>query len=81
MKATLTFDLDDHEDQQAHLRCIKATKMAIVLFEIEYNLRKKIENRLDQVWDDHVHLAVSMVFEEIEQLLDENDLNIDTMIE
>ena len=35
MKAILEFNLDDEDDRMAHLRCVKATDMAIVLFNIQ----------------------------------------------
>jgi len=34
MKAKLEFDLDDFDDKMAHNRCVKATDMALVLWEI-----------------------------------------------
>lgn len=37
MKAILEFDLDNPEDRMAHSRCIKATEMAVALFEIYNN--------------------------------------------
>jgi hypothetical protein len=44
MKAILEFNLDELDDRMAHLRCVKSTGMAIVLFDVIYNLRKKAEN-------------------------------------
>jgi len=41
MKAVLEFDLNDLDDIRAHNRCIKATDMALALFEIEINLKKQ----------------------------------------
>lgn len=35
MTATLSFNLDDFDDRMAHLRCVKALDMALLLFEIE----------------------------------------------
>jgi hypothetical protein len=42
MKATLKFDLSDPDDRMDHLRAIKSTNMAIVLFEISNNISKVI---------------------------------------
>jgi hypothetical protein len=42
-KATIEFDLDNPDDVMAHLRCVKATAMASALFEIEMNMKKRME--------------------------------------
>ena len=68
MKASLIFDLDDSEDRMAHLRCVKSTDMANVLFEVVYNLRKRCEN------DD------KNVFDAIYELMEDYGINIDELI-
>jgi len=45
MKATLEFDLNDADDKMAHIRCVKATDMALVLWEIQMNLNKNMNDR------------------------------------
>jgi hypothetical protein len=42
MKATLEFDMDNVDDKRAHLRCVKSTDMAIILFDIIHNLKRKM---------------------------------------
>ena len=42
MKATIEFDLNDPDDIKSHLRCVKATDMALVLWTI-YHMRKELE--------------------------------------
>lgn len=44
MKARLTFDLNDPEDAMAHKRCVKATDMAIALFDIQNNAWRHVED-------------------------------------
>jgi hypothetical protein len=39
-KATLEFDLADHDDRLAHIRAAKATEAYIVLFEVSERLRE-----------------------------------------
>ncbi len=41
-KAILEFDLNDPDDQDAHLRAVKALDMALVLWEMSYNTKKKM---------------------------------------
>ena len=43
MKAFLKFDLDDPQDREAHLRCVKSLDMALVLGDIAEHLRAKIK--------------------------------------
>ena len=47
MKAILEFDLNDPDDRMEHLRCVKATDMALVLWEITYNQKKGAERMID----------------------------------
>ena len=37
MKAVIEFDLDDADDRQAHLRCIKALDMSIAIWNVVHN--------------------------------------------
>ena len=43
MKAKLIFDLDNPDDRMAHMRATKSLDMAVVLFEIQTNLKKRCE--------------------------------------
>lgn len=69
MKAKLTFDLDDPDDRMAHLRAVKATDMACVLFEISANLYKKFSDK-----------TVDELFVEIENLYSEHGINMEELI-
>jgi hypothetical protein len=75
MKAILEFDLDSPEDRTSHLRCVKSTDMAIVLFEVIYNFRKDIERRGDEGKD-----PLELFYEKLTESLDENGINIDELI-
>lgn len=77
MKAILEFDLDDPDDNLAHQRCVKATDMAIVLWEFNSNSRKTIESMLN---DKNSYDAVDLVFKVFRNLLDEQNVNIDSLI-
>jgi len=73
MKARLTFDLDDPEDRQAHMRCTKALDMALVLWELSYNRRKQWLNSYDQD-------AVEEICEDISSLISEHGIDINDLI-
>lgn len=43
MKAILEFDLDDHDDINAHKRAISATNAYLVLFDLDNYLRSELK--------------------------------------
>jgi hypothetical protein len=47
-KATLTYDLNDPDDRIEHLRAVKATDMALVIWDFVYNFRKGMEYQIDE---------------------------------
>jgi hypothetical protein len=78
MKATLTFDLDQPEDAIAHLRCVRATDMAIVLHSIVHTIRRDMIRSYEI--SDKPAPTIEDVFDKIYAVLEEYDLNIDTLI-
>ena len=79
-KAKLIFDLSEPDDRMAHLAAVKSGEMAIVLWEITHNLKKnchlKAENSQGKLDSCDV---VELVFQEIYNLLDENNIVIDEL--
>jgi len=78
MKAKLEFDLDDFDDKMAHNRCVKATDMALVLWEITTNSYRGLTNGYDE--DDSYHKGVDAVYEKLRELLEEHDINPHNLI-
>lgn len=79
MKATLEFDLDNPDDRESHLRCLKATDMACVLFEFMINSRKRIAYKLyEEASKDKILLDI--VYEEFDNLIEEHNININELI-
>lgn len=77
MKATLEFNLDEIDDRLAHARCIHATDMALALWEIQMNLNKQIERKLEaiELKGDQQLTAFDgkeLVLEEIRQILEDH---------
>ena len=68
MKAILEFNLEEPEDRMAHLRCVKSRDMAAVLFELTHNTGRKCE-------------TVDDVFDELNGLLEDHNINIDELIQ
>jgi hypothetical protein len=82
MKATLSYNLNDPDDRMAHLRAVKSMDMASALFEITRNLRKKIQNRYEDIDNTHndVFDGIDAVFDEIYDILEDNNIDIDELI-
>jgi len=82
MKAKLIFDVP--EERKAFMAAVKADDMAIVLWNIVYNLRKRTERQFD-VMDgtDPVpyDAVVDFIFEEIHSELEQHGINVDDLTE
>jgi len=68
MKATLRFDLSDPDERMAHLRCIKALDMAIVLWEIRHN-----------ILNDKFEIDADEIRERINDLFEQHDINTEEL--
>lgn len=81
MDATIHFNLDEIDDALALNCSLKATDMALILFEIQHNLRKKCEYELEALeadsdkWD-----GLEVVFRKLMELFDEYNININDLI-
>lgn len=76
-KATLEFDLNEPDDVMAYKRANKSLDMAIMIFEIQNNLRKKclrIAEARDA--DSDITDGIYIVLEQLRELA--VDLKIDT---
>jgi hypothetical protein len=82
MKAILEFNLDEFEDQMSHLRAIKSTDLALVLWEIRNNMKHLIENSLDDDSSsiDKQYELLDKVQEFISVTLQEHGIIIDDLI-
>ena len=82
MKAKLIYNLNNPDDRMAHLRAIKSMDMASALFEITTNLKKRIENRFENIdnTNNDVFDGIDAVFEEIYNIIKDNDIDIDELI-
>lgn len=78
MESTIKFDLNDPESRLDHLRCVKALDMALVLWEVQSNLKREFEHQdmSDESWD-----KVEQVFERISELLEIHDVRIDKLVQ
>lgn len=81
MKAKLQFDLNDYDQKKEHLRCVKSTDMAITLFEIINNIKRNVEDDIDDEKFTDQYEVLNKVFEMINSKLDDNNINLDELID
>ncbi len=83
MKAVLEFDLENEDDRLAHLRSIQSIDMALVLFEIQYNLKRTILREIESRYEEYSQVKTEItnfVFNRIDSLFEEHGINIDKLI-
>jgi hypothetical protein len=77
MKAILEFDLDDADDRMAHLRCIKSTGMALVLWDLYMNGRKQLGRELNAEPDAD---PIDLMFNKMNELIEEHNIDLNELI-
>jgi hypothetical protein len=75
MKAALYFRLDDPDDIQAHMRCTKATDMALAL----YRLRNVIHKAIDES-EDGKHVDGDYLSDRVNEIFIEFSINLNELI-
>ena len=84
-KAILEFDLNDHDDKMAHKRAVKSTDLALALWEIEMNLRKRLERELEfkefKNEDVEVYDVIDMCMDNILKTISDHNIDIEDLIE
>lgn len=81
MKAKLIFDLNDPDDRGDFAIASKANNLGLALWEIVHNSRKAIEWSIEASEEPKTAAeGVEMVYNRIFEILEENDINIDSLI-
>jgi hypothetical protein len=84
-KAIIEFDLNDYDDKMAHKRAVKSTDLALALWEIEVNLRKRLEMQLQSKElkneDVDVYDVIDMCMENIFDTIKDHNIDIDDLIQ
>ena len=78
-KAILEYDLNDPDDIMAHLRATKSLDMALVLWEMAYNVKKKIQSQAETENLDSYD-AIEKVFEKFWEELEEHGIKLDDLV-
>ena len=74
MQAELKFNLDEPDDVQAHLRCVKALDMALCLWDFSKFIRN------EDKYSQESSISIEAVKNEFNDLLEKYDLNFDSLI-
>lgn len=79
-KAILEFDLNDPDDQDAHLRAVKALDMALVLWEMSYNTKKKMcyDIEFQKITDPYE--VVDRFMEKLHEEMNDRGINLDELV-
>jgi hypothetical protein len=80
MKATIEFNLDDHEDAKAHLRCVKSLDMMLTLWEMDQHLRSITKYAPDSM-NQETYDELVKVREKLHEVMSENGLSFDNFID
>ena len=79
-KATLEFDLTDSDDMMEFERAVKATDMALVLWQLVFNAKKQIFNEIEFEKIESPYDAIDKFYERLHEELDNHGLNMDKLI-
>jgi hypothetical protein len=74
-KATIKYDLNDPDDSMDFSRAVKATDMALALWDIQLNLKREFEGTVE-----HDNATLEAVFDRIYSILDEYNINADELV-
>jgi hypothetical protein len=77
-KGILEFDLNEPDDILAHKRAVKATDMAIALFQFGHNTKKGFEWKLDKY--ETKEDLLDAVYEQFWEILEEHNIKLDDII-
>jgi hypothetical protein len=78
-EAILKYDLNDTDDAMAHMRAVKSLDMAMALWDITHNTKKRLEWSMEGKEIDKYE-ALDMVYEKIYEILDEHNIKLDDLI-
>ena len=79
MKAKLEFDLDNPDDRMGNMRCVKATDMALMLWDIKQKIRSKLKYS-DDLSEDELH-QWEVMQDEFYSIADDYGINLDLLIQ
>jgi hypothetical protein len=79
-KAILEYDLNDPDDNMAHLRAVKSLDMALVLWEMAHNAKKSLQYDIEGRKIEDPYEALDLAFEKLWEELNERGINLDHLV-
>jgi len=77
MKAELTFDLDQPADREAHMRCVKATELALCLWDLDQWLRTEIRRKSTSA---ELCITYQSIRDILHELMDHHGINLEELL-
>jgi len=75
MKAKLTFNLSDVEDNIAHRRCVKSIDMALALWQIHQLMDEMLDTSENGKTIDGIHMQRRLI-----DIFEEHGINLDLLV-
>lgn len=79
MEGILKFNLDDQDDQVAHLRAVKALDLAMALWDMDHYLRSKTKHAPDSM-PPEVYDALLETRDELHRIMSHHSVDLDELI-
>jgi hypothetical protein len=79
MKAILEFDLNDNEDQVAHMRAVKSLDMALTLWDMEQYLRSETKYAPDSI-NPEVYEKLQDVRLKLREIMSKRSIDLDELL-
>ena len=70
--ANLTFDLNEPDDRRAHLECVKAPDVIMVVYDLNEFLREKM--KWDETLTEEQYKVYETISEKLNELVNESDI-------
>ena len=77
MKGTLEFNLDDAQDEAAHLRAVKATDLAIALWNMDQYLRS--QTKYGEL-NEHAYTALQDARDKLHEIMSDHSIDLDELL-
>ncbi len=79
-KAIIEYNLKDIDDVYAHKRAVKSLDLALALWEITHNTKKKLEWSMEGKEMDKYD-ALELVYEKIFEIISEHKIDLEDLME
>ena len=79
-KAIIEYNLNDIDDVYAHKRAVKSLDLALALWDITHNTKKKLEWGMEGKEMDKYD-ALELVYEKINEIISEHNIDLDDLME